>query len=154
MKFEKLAEQPCSISRSLVIFGDRWTLAIIKQAFARNRRFEEFLEALEISRALLSNRLNRLVEAKVLERIAYESNRVRHEYRLTQSGLDLYPVLQAIRQWGDAYLAPDGPPMLYQHRECGGLIQVELSCSRCPETPTARDVEVAPGPGMSAHRSV
>src|SRR5215831_1025683 len=97
MRFEGLADQSCSISRSLVLLGDRWTLAIVKQAFARTRRFEEFLAALGISRALLSDRLNRLVRAGALERVPYESNRLRHEYRLTEAGLALYPILQALR---------------------------------------------------------
>lgn len=150
MRFEALAEQSCSISRSLVLLGDRWTLAIIKQAFARTRRFEDFLSSLGISRALLSDRLHRLTEAGVLERVPYESNRPRHEYRLTEAGLRLYPILQAIRAWGDQHLAPEGPPLLYRHRACQGQATVAVTCSECHEPLSARDVEVEAGPGLVA----
>jgi DNA-binding HxlR family transcriptional regulator len=148
MRHEGLAEQTCSISRSLALLGDRWTLAIVKQAFARTRRFEEFLSALGISRALLSDRLNRLVAAGALERLPYESNRVRHEYRLTDAGLALYPILQALRAWGDQHLAPHGVPLVYRHRGCRGQATVEVTCSECHQPLSARDVEVHPGPGL------
>jgi len=148
MRFEALADQDCSISRSLALFGDRWTLAIVKQAFARTRRFEEFLGVLGISRALLSSRLGRLVEAGVLEKVPYEGHRIRHEYRLTESGFALYPILQALRVWGDEHLAPDGVPLLYRHRGCTGEATVAITCSECHEPMSARDVEVHPGPAL------
>jgi len=149
MRHEALAEQTCSISRSLALLGDRWTLAIVKQAFARTRRFEEFLSALGISRALLSDRLSRLVTAGALERLPYEeSNRVRHEYRLTDAGLALYPILQALRAWGDEHLAPHGVPLVYRHRGCRGQASVEVTCSECHQPLSARDVEIHPGPGL------
>jgi DNA-binding HxlR family transcriptional regulator len=151
MRFAKLAAQPCSISRSLVLLGDRWTLAIVKQAFFRTRRFEDFLQALGISRALLANRLRRLTDAGVLEKVEYQSdNRPRLEYRLTEAGVALYPIIQSIRAWGDAYLAPDGAPLLYQHRGCTGQVRVDLACSDCARPVSARDVEVLPGPGLRA----
>ena len=148
MRFEGLAEQSCSISRSLALLGDRWTLAIVKQAFARTRRFEDFLSALGISRALLSDRLKRLSEAGVLEKVCYESNRPRYEYRLTDAGFALYPILQAIRQWGDEHLAPDGAPLIYGHRGCTGTTTVAMQCSQCGEPLSAHDVDVRPGPGL------
>jgi len=148
MRFEALADQSCSISRSLVLLGDRWTLAIVKQAFARTRRFEDFLSSLGISRALLSDRLHRLAEAGVLEKVAYESNRPRHEYRLTEAGFQLYPILQAIRAWGDEHLAPDGPPLIYRHRGCSGQATVSVTCSECSKPLSARDIEVEAGPGL------
>ncbi len=152
MRFEDLAEAPCSISRSLAVLGERWTLAVVKQAFAGTRRFEDFLAALGISRALLSNRLERLVEAGVLRKAAYESNRTRYEYRLSEQGLALYPVLQALRAWGDAYLAPQGPPILYTHASCGGSVDVHLTCADCGAPIEAHDVDVAAGPGVRASR--
>ena len=120
MRFEDLADQPCSITRPLTVFGDRWTFVIVKQAFAGVRRFEDFQASLGISRGRLSDRLDRLVEHDILRREPYRNGRTRHEYRLTQKGLDLYPVLIAIRDWGDAYMAPDGPPVNYRHTTCGG----------------------------------
>ena len=148
MRHEGLAEQTCSISRSLALLGDRWTLAIVKQAFARTRRFEEFLSALGISRALLSDRLNRLVAAGALERLPYESNRVRHEYRLTDTGLALYPILQALRAWGDQHLAPQVCRSSIATAGVGEQATVEVTCSECHQPLSARDVEVHPGPGL------
>ena len=101
-----------------------------------------------ISRALLTDRLQRLVKAGVLERTPYESNRVRYEYRLTGVGLELYPILQALRAWGDKHLAPDGAPLLYRHRGCRGHAAVALECSECHQPLSARDVDVHPGPGL------
>jgi DNA-binding HxlR family transcriptional regulator len=149
MRFEELADTPCSISRALTVVGERWTLAVVKQAFAKTRRFEDFLAALGVSRALLSNRLERLVEAGVLEKRPYQSNRTRYEYRLTDAGLALYPVLQALRSWGDEYLAPDGPPLLYTHKDCGGGVTVQLNCDSCQSSISPRDVEVSAGPGLN-----
>ena len=150
MRFEGLADQSCSISRSLVLLGDRWTLAIIKQAFARTRRFEDFLSTLGISRALLSDRLRRLAKAGVVEKVPYESNRLRYEYRLTEAGFELYPILQAIRAWGDEHMAPEGPPFIYRHRGCPGQATVSLTCSACQQPLSARDVDVDAGPGLVA----
>ncbi len=150
MRFEELSAAPCSISRSLALLGERWTLAVVKQAFAGTRRFEDFLVALDVSRSLLSKRLERLVEAGVLSRDPYPSNRTRHEYRLTEQGLALYPVLQALRAWGDTYLAPEGPPLRYTHQGCGGDVAVHLDCERCSRALSARDVAVSPGPGLAS----
>jgi hypothetical protein len=92
--------------------------------------------------------LTRLVEAGVLSRSAYrDARRTRYEYRLTEKGLDLYPVLMALRAWGDKYLAPDGPFVHYRHTACGGQVGVRLCCDTCGDEVTARDVTPEPGPG-------
>ena len=153
MRFEGLAEQSCSISRSLVLLGDRWTLAIVKQAFARTRRFEDFLTTLGISRALLADRLRRLSEAGVFEKVRYDSARPRYEYHLTDAGFALYPILQAIREWGDAHLAPEGAPLLYAHRGCTGSAMVTMACSTCHTPLSARDIDVQLGPGLTGPAS-
>jgi DNA-binding HxlR family transcriptional regulator len=112
MRAAELAEQNCSIARPAALLGDRWTLVILRQAFNGTKRFEDFQGALGISRSLLSERLGRLVEAGVLRREPYKDEvRTRDRYRLTQMGLDLYPVLMALREWGDRYLSEDGPPL-------------------------------------------
>lgn len=137
--------------RTLAFVGDRWTLVVLRQAFAGVRRFEQFQSTLGLSRAVLTDRLNRLVDAEILERKAYrDSQRTRHEYRLTTKGIDLYPVMMALRAWGDKYLAPDGELIHYRHRDCGGNAHVRLECDRCQEELSAREVEPTPGPGLAA----
>jgi DNA-binding HxlR family transcriptional regulator len=153
MRFEGLAEQSCTISRSLALLGDRWTLAIVKQAFARTRRFEDFLTTLGISRALLADRLRRLSEAGIFEKIPYDSTRQRYEYRLTEAGFALYPILQAIREWGDTHLAPEGAPLVYAHRGCTGSAMITMTCSTCHAPLSARDIDVQLGPGLTAPAS-
>ena len=98
MRHDDLAAEPCSILRPLAVLGDRWTLVILRQAFAGVRRFEDFHTSLDLGRAVLTDRLRRLVDLGVLERRPYrDAQRTRHEYRLTQKGHDLYPVLMALR---------------------------------------------------------
>jgi DNA-binding HxlR family transcriptional regulator len=149
MRASDLALQNCSVARPASLLGDPWTLVILRQAFSRVRRFEDFQSQLGISRSLLSDRLSRLVEAGILRREPYKDRvRTRHEYRLTQKGLHLYPALMALREWGDRYMAEEGAPIRITHRDCGGEAHVHLSCDRCGEDVTARDAEVAPGPGL------
>jgi DNA-binding HxlR family transcriptional regulator len=148
MRHQDLSDYPCSIIRPLSVLGDRWTFMVVKQAFAGTRRFEDFLLALGISRGRLADRLERLVENGILERSPYRSGRTRHEYRLTEKGHALYPVLLALRDWGDRYMAPAGPPVLYRHEACGGEAHAHITCERCGEELTARDVTVEPGPGL------
>jgi DNA-binding HxlR family transcriptional regulator len=148
MRAEEIAEQDCSIARPAALLGDRWTLVILRQAFLGVKRFEDFQSTLGISRSLLSERLGRLVDAGVLRREPYKDEvRTRDRYRLTEMGLDLYPVLIALRDWGDRYLR-DGPRAQTRHMGCGGAPTLELRCSECGEEMGARDAEAVPGPGL------
>jgi DNA-binding HxlR family transcriptional regulator len=149
MRSADLINQQCSIARPATLLGDPWTLVILRQAFSRVRRFDDFQRQLGISRSLLSERLGRLVEAGILERRPYKDEiRTREEYRLTQKGLDLYPALMALREWGDKYMADDGAPIRIRHRDCGGELHAHLSCERCGEEVGAKGAEVVPGPGL------
>jgi DNA-binding HxlR family transcriptional regulator len=115
------------------------------------RRFEDFQSSLGISRSQLSERLGRLVEEGILRREPYKDEvRTRDRYRLTDKGLDLYPVLVALRDWGDKYMAEDGPPVEIRHKGCGGTPVLDLTCDRCGEQVGARDAEAVPGPGLAA----
>ena len=148
MRAAQIAEQDCSIARPAALLGDRWTLVILRQAFTGVKRFEDFQQSLGISRSLLADRLGRLVEAGVLRREPYKDEvRTRDRYRLTEMGLDLYPVLIALRDWGDHYLR-DGPRAQIRHRDCGGEPILEVRCSKCGEEIGARDAEAVPGPGL------
>jgi DNA-binding HxlR family transcriptional regulator len=151
MRAAELAQENCSIARPASLLGDPWTLVILRQAFSRVRRFEDFQSQLGISRSLLSDRLGRLVDAGILRREPYkDAIRTRHEYRLTQKGLDLYPALMALREWGDRYMADEGPPLSIRHRDCGGTLHVHLGCDRCGEEVGPREAELAPGRKLTA----
>jgi DNA-binding HxlR family transcriptional regulator len=131
--------QNCSIARSLELLGERWTLLVIREAFLGTRRFEGFTERLDIARNVLTTRLTRLVEEGVLEKVRYQERPARFEYRLTEKGVDLWPVIVALLQYGDRYYAPDGPPVILRHRDCGGEIDSHRYCSKCGERLSARD---------------
>jgi DNA-binding HxlR family transcriptional regulator len=150
MRAAELAQETCSIARPATVLGDRWTLVILRQAFNGIKRFEEFQGTLEISRSLLADRLATLVDEGILRREPYKDEvRTRDRYRLTDKGLDLYPVLMALREWGDKYMAEDGPPIRIRHKGCGGEPTLELRCKRCGKEVGARDAEARPGPGLS-----
>jgi DNA-binding HxlR family transcriptional regulator len=140
-------DQVCSIARTLEVIGERWTILIVRDAFLGVRRFDDFQRSLGLSRGVLTDRLNRLVEAGILERRLYHEHPPRHEYRLTDKGRDLWPVTMALVKWGDRYLAEDGPPRLFLHRGCGGEVTERLTCSKCGAELTVRDVEAKAGPG-------
>ena len=104
--------QDCSIARALEIVGERWTLLIVRDAFRGLRRFDEFQANLGIARNVLTDRLNRLVEEGILERVLYSERPERYEYQLTDKGRDLNIALAGLRQWGDQYLSETSPTML------------------------------------------
>ena len=131
MRFDDLADQPCSITRPLTVLGDRWTLLIVKQAFAGVRRFEDFHTSLGISRSRLTDRLDRLVEHGILVREPYRDGRTRYEYRLTRMGIELSPILVALMQWGDRWLSEDGAPTLLVHEACGTEVDLGFHCFTC-----------------------
>lgn len=148
MKWSDLQQESCSIARAVSVIGDRWTLLVLRDCFLGLRRFEAFQERLGISRALLADRLAKLVDAGVLRKVAYQEAPVRHEYRLTAKGLDLHPVIMAIVHWGDVHMAgEEGRPLLHRHCGCGQLFDPVMVCSVCHEPVTARQVEVERGPG-------
>ena len=143
MKWSDLAQQDCSMSRSVAVIGDRWTLMILRDLFLGVRRFEDFERRLGISRSIIADRLKLLVEEGVLRKEVYQDRPVRHEYRLTDKGLALHPVMMAIVHWGDEHYAGEaGPPMLHRHRACGCDFKPVLTCSECGEAVAAREVEV------------
>src|SRR5712691_9023567 len=134
MKWDALEEEPCSLARTIAVIGDRWSLLILRECFLRTRRFEGFQSALGITRHLLAERLKKLVRQGVLRRIPYQESPKRHEYILTQKGLDLYPVMMALVHWGDTHMVDErGRPLLHEHRKCGKTFDPVMICSECGE---------------------
>jgi DNA-binding HxlR family transcriptional regulator len=150
MRHREQLDTNCPIVRTGAMLGERWVFAVLRAAYFRARTFEDYLAATGIARNVLSDRLRRLVEYGILEKRPYEqtANRVRHEYRLTEAGLDLYPIVVAMMQWGNKHAGfENGPPMVLRHRGCGAITDPQLVCSECGEEVTARDMEPLPGPG-------
>ena len=148
MRWEDLEKQPCSIARSLAVFGDRWTLLVLRECFMGVKRFADFQENLGISKTIVADRLKHLTDHGILEKTAYQENPVRYKYRLTQKGLDIYPIFLSITQWGDTYYAGQkGIPLVYHHKTCGHDFHPVTICSECGEPVDARDVVAHPGPG-------
>ncbi len=146
------ANREDSVVAALEVIPDRWSALVLREAFFGVRRFSDFRRSLGIARNTLTDRLNRLVEQGVLERQRIADTNEWQEYRLTEMGLDLYPVTVALMQWGDRWRAPDGPPLLLTHKECGGALALELSCERCGAEMDARSADYAPGPGVAHDR--
>jgi DNA-binding HxlR family transcriptional regulator len=140
----------CTLGRAMEILGEKWTVLVLRELFMGIRRFDDLRVRTAIPRQVLTNRLGRLVDAGLLRREPYREPgaRVREEYRLTQKGLDLYPVIVAIKEWGDRYLAdPEGPPLLIEHRDCGAHVHAELRCEAGHEV-GPRDARPRLGPGI------
>jgi DNA-binding HxlR family transcriptional regulator len=143
--------QTCSIAESLEVIGERWSLLIVRDVLNGNRRFGEIQGSLGIARNVLSARLQRLLAEGILERRPYQQSPERFEYFLTEKGLDLWPALIALLNWGDRYSTnPDGPPKIIIHKECGGRVSDRGICEECGQVLNARDAIQVPGPGRKA----
>ena len=140
MRWQEIGELDCSIARTLSVVGDRWTLLILRDCFLGARRFEQFQASLQLSPHLLSTRLEKLLGHDILERRSYRERPVRHEYRLTAKGRDLYPVILSLLRWGDRWMARGSRPVELVHRRCGHTTTPTLSCSECGGVLEAREV--------------
>ena len=147
ISFEDLS---CSVAWCLEVVGELWTLLIVRDAFLGVTRFDDFQARLGISRNILTQRLNHLVDSGILTRVRYTDHPPRAEYRLTSKGRDLWHVVVAMRQWGDRWAAPGGPPVQTRHTACGHIVDAVPTCSHCGEPLDARSVTAIPGPGASA----
>ncbi|HSK22493.1 MAG TPA: helix-turn-helix domain-containing protein [Egicoccus sp.] len=137
----------CSVARTLDIVGDKWTLLILRDAFYGVSRFEDFTRDLGIARNVLTTRLTTLVDHGVLERVPYETHPPRHEYRLTEKGRALFPVLLTMMHWGDTWQPEDGDvPVTIVHRDCGATTHAVTVCAACAQPMGPGDVRVDPLP--------
>jgi DNA-binding HxlR family transcriptional regulator len=113
--------------------GEWWTPMILRDTLMGVTRFEQFQRRLGIARNVLAQRLDALVTRGILEQVKYQERPTRYEYKLTPMGHDLWSVVTLLRQWGDTWLAPDGPPIVSFHTCCGQVAAAELVCSFCRE---------------------
>ena len=134
----------CPVAGTLGVIGEKWSLLVLREAFLGVRRFADLQRNLGAPKAVLTERLSTLVEAGILSRVPYQAQgeRQRHEYRLTDKGRDLYPVLIALRQWGNRHLdGGEGTSLATEHRDCGADVRLELTCAAGHRLEGARDVQ-------------
>lgn len=147
MDRDRFASIACSVARTSGVVGDPWALLVLRDLFLGLTRYDELRRDLGVATNVLADRLDRLVDAGLVVREAYQRAPVRHEYHLTEAGRDLYGVVVALMAWGDRYLAPDGPPMLLVHDTCGHRTTPVVTCDHCGGELTNDAVSVRPGPG-------
>ena len=148
------ATDNCSIARTLDVVGERWTFLVLREVFRGVRRFDDIRAVTGAPRQVLSDRLATLVGQGVLRRQPYREpgRRARDEYRLTDKGLDLYPVLLALLAWGDRHVpAAEGPALRAEHRDCGAALALHIQCAAGHDVTSLREVAPSPGPGARAH---
>ena len=150
MRRKSFGDMQCPIARSLERVGEWWSMLILRDAALGLTRFDQFQESLGIAPNILTRRLNKLVEAGLLERRRYSDRPPRYEYVLTEAGRDFRPVLWAFLAWGNRHFAPEGPSVLIVDSKTGAQadpILVDRISGR-PLVPP--DFRSAPGPAASA----
>jgi DNA-binding HxlR family transcriptional regulator len=149
MRRTTLADQPCSIARTLDAVGEWWSPLILRDVAYGVRRFREIQEDLGISANVLADRLASLVDEGLLETRIYQERPRRSEYRLTEKGAELIPVLLALKQWGDRWKWPGGlGPVRAVHEDCGHEVRVEVRCESCEREVDHRELRARPGAGL------
>ena len=134
------ARSTTTVQRTGAIFQEAGASLVLREAFFGVKRFDDFQRALGISRSVLARRLKYLVEAGILERRKYQSRPDRFEYRLTDSGLELYPIFLAMKEWGEKWLGDDAPPVVLHHETCGHDCVPRVTCDRCGERVHAKEM--------------
>jgi DNA-binding HxlR family transcriptional regulator len=147
MPYRPFTDQNCSIAAALATVGERWTLLVMREVLLGRRRFADIRRHTGVAPNILSDRLQTLVEQGLLERRLYSEQPEAHEYVPTAKGRDISPVLVALLQWGDRHAAPQGPPRVLVHTECGHDAHPELHCAHCGERIEPAQLRVRPGPG-------
>jgi DNA-binding HxlR family transcriptional regulator len=143
--------QVCSIARTLELVGDRWTLLIVRDVALGRHRFDELLESLGIASNVLTDRLSRLVDAEVLQRVRYSERPERFEYHLTAKGLELGVALLALMHWGDRHLS-DKPPLIARRRSDRSAVSVHL-VAKDGSSVASDELEFVPRPGRKPART-
>ena len=129
-----------AITAAVEIIGDRWSLLVLRGVFRGLHRFGELRDDLGIASNLLTDRLATLVDEGILERVPYQERPLRHEYRLTESGLDLSPVLVSIMQWGEAHRLQRSSQTVLVHGACDAPVENLTRCTKCHAPLDAREI--------------
>jgi DNA-binding HxlR family transcriptional regulator len=133
--------RPCSIAATLSVIGEKYSLLVLREVFFGVRRFNDLARNIGAPRDVLTSRLNHLVEAGVLEKVAYSERPLRYEYQATEAGRELQGVLLTLLRWGDRHLS-DRPPVVFEHA-CGADFEAMVTCRECGQ-------EIAPN-SLTAH---
>lgn len=145
MSKRKRDDLGCTLANGVDVFGDRWSLLVLRDAFLGVHRFDEFHRDLGIARNVLADRLDRLTKAGILETRPYQERPVRHEYVLTDKGTDLLDVLLALWRWGDRWdPVPTEQRRVMTHRGCGSETQGVTTCAGCGERLARADLRMRP----------
>jgi DNA-binding HxlR family transcriptional regulator len=131
---------PSSVAATLRVTGDRWSALLIRESFYESTRFDDFQQRLSIATNILTQRLRRLVDLGILTRTVYRQRPPRHEYRLTEKGLDLYPVPLSMLAWGDRWVFAGRPPVRLTHDKCRRPLTPILTCSACTKPISRADI--------------
>lgn len=148
-----LAGKTCTIARAIELFGDEWTLMILREMFLGGRRFDDLQRQTGASPHLVSQRLKRLEQAGVLRRDAYSAHPPRYEYRLTARGRDLWPVLVALKNWGDRWFDGGATPVEIVHTGCGHTVTPRMTCPDCAAPMAAHDAQPRLSPAFERERN-
>jgi len=140
-------DMPCSIARTTDIIGDKWTPLVLRDIALGISRFDAIQRDLGISRKVLTQRLQALVDHDVISRTPYQDNPPRHDYALTEKGSDLAMVLVAIQAFGDKWsFGQAGPPLQWRHLSCGQVSTPVACCDHCGEPVRPGDAVPLRGP--------
>ena len=148
----KLSSETCTIARATALVGDEWTILILREMFLGTRRFDDFLRQTGMSSHLLSQRLKKLEVEGIVRRVAYSQRPPRHDYRLTEMGRALWPVIISLKQWGDHWLGDGETPVALVHKGCGAVTEPRMTCPECGEPMDAHGAEARLSQGFSEER--
>jgi DNA-binding HxlR family transcriptional regulator len=140
---EKSVATVCPVARSTEVVGDRWTTLVLREMYMGATRFEEIQIQTEATPQMLATRLKSLEADGMIERHPYQERPVRYEYHLTEKGKAFYPVIQALRAWGETWCKAknEGVAVRFTHRACGHEVGLDGYCPTCREHVARRDLE-------------
>lgn len=143
----------CSVARTMEQIGERWTILILRDAFYGIRRFDDFQASLGVARNILTTRLNHLVDGGIMRKEQYQNNPPRHEYRLTEKGRDLIPVITTMLAWGNRWES-DRDPVDLIHQDCDHTMHAVAVCSECGGRIDAHNLTIDPVPRIVRERVI
>ena len=154
MRKTEIENLTCSVARTIGVVGERWTLFLLREFFLGSHRFEVLQAHTGISSRALSDRLQHLRNLGIIKAVAYQKRPVRYEYRLTDKGLELYPIIVSMTRWGDRWMRAKGEPAPVRlvHQHCGHAFKPALTCAACGKVTAARDVRVEISSKMRTER--